>query len=65
MAREFLNTFATHFCLISVGYHLGVRIALFFFMYIVVFYQLSCVILFGVHTKCLCYLDKKMILLVK
>ena len=38
--------------LISVGYHPELRVG-------IVFYRLSCIMFFGVHTKDLCYLGRK------
>ena len=48
------------FCLVSMGCHSEVHVAITFFLLMLsFFYQLSHIIFFGVHTYYVCYLSKK------
>ena len=49
---------ATLLCLISVGFHSGLCVAITFFTNIIIFYQLSDIIFFGVHSNYLCYVSQ-------
>ena len=45
-------------CLRSVGYHMELRVVTTFYQLCLVFYQVSYVMFFDVHTKYLCSLSK-------